>query len=78
MGRHGAILKLGRAPGLPRSGQSGDAPVPTPTTPRRTPHSRNARNQLIWRRPCGQLGEPPQVLCDRREGEFELGATRAP
>jgi hypothetical protein len=74
-------FEVGSSPWLPRSGQSGDAPVPTPTTPRRTPQSRNARNarnQLIWRRPSSQLGEPPQVLCDGREGEFELGATRAP
>jgi hypothetical protein len=74
MGRHGAILKSGRAPRCRCSGQGGDAPVSTPTTP----PSRNARDQLIRRRPCGQLGEPTQVLCDGREGEFELGAAGAP
>src|SRR5450755_3994419 len=47
-------------------------------TPHRTQPSRNARDQLIRRRPWGQLGEPPQVLCDSREGEFELGAAGTP
>jgi hypothetical protein len=46
--------------------------------PHRTPPSRKARNQLIRRRPCGQLGEPPQVLGDGRKCEFKLGAAGAP
>jgi hypothetical protein len=82
MGRHGAILKSVE-PIVPL------APVRAAThryrrrpshmnMPHRTPPSRSARNRLIRRRPCGELGEPPQVLCDGHEGEFELGAAGPP
>ena len=44
----------------------------------RMQRSRNARDRRDRRGARHKLGEPPQVLCDRRESELERCAARAP